>query len=287
MAEMVIWLDSAGRYVFVNKAATQLLEYTSEEFLRMRVWNVAPLFSEKKWQEHWRELEENQSLKIETVNRKKSGQDIPIEVSASLVVFENEKFNCSVVRDMSVYKQSENDLRALHQKVFQLSITDALTGIANRRHFDEVLVREIERHKHVSAPLSVILLDVDYFKAYNDFYGHVAGDECLQAIGQILDHVITMPASLAARYGGEEFVCILSETTQNEAVKLASKIKDSIHSLKIRHLSSPGADCVTCSLGVLTLNSSGLSPREVLNAVDLLLYSAKRAGRNRVVSGVK
>ncbi len=92
----------------------------------------------------------------------------------------SEKYNCSVVRDISEHKRVEKELRSLNEVIFHLSITDGLTGISNRRYFDEVFIREIKRHSRTLVPLSVILLDVDYFKEYNDHYGHVAGDECLQ-----------------------------------------------------------------------------------------------------------
>lgn len=287
IADMVIWLDKDGRYIFVNKATTELLEYSSDELLSLRVWDIDPLFSEEKWRAHWRDLEEKKSVKIETVNRKKSGMDIPIEVTASMVIFENEKYNCSVVRDMSEYKRTEKELRALNEVILHLSITDGLTGISNRRYFDEVLMREVNRHSHTLAPLSVILLDVDYFKEYNDHYGHVAGDECLQKIGHALADIIERPGDLVARYGGEEFAFILPETSEEVCSALAEKIKKRIGSLMITHVFSPETGCITCSLGVLTIITPGLTPREILNTVDLLLYNAKRAGRNRISCDVR
>lgn len=287
IADMVIWLDKDGRYIFVNKAATELLEYSSDELLSLKVWDIDPLFSEEKWYAHWRELEEKKSLRIETVNRKKSGQDIPIEVTASMVFFGSEKYNCSVVRNISEHKQAEKELRSLNEMIFHLSITDGLTGISNRRYFDEVFIREIKRHSRASAPLSVVLLDVDYFKEYNDHYGHVAGDECLQKIGQALADIIKRPGDLVARYGGEEFAFIFPETSEDGVRELAKEIKKRINSLSISHVFSPETGCITCSLGVLTILTPGLSPREILNTVDQLLYNSKRAGRNRISCGVR
>lgn len=287
IADMIIWLDKDGRYIFVNKAATELLEYSADELLSLKVWDIDPLFSEEKWRAHWRELEEKQSIRIETINRKKSGLDIPIEVTASMVFFESEKYNCSVVRDMSEYKRAENELRSLNEVIFHLSITDGLTGISNRRYFDEVLMREINKHSCTSAPLSVILLDVDYFKEYNDYYGHVAGDECLQKIGRALADIIEKPDDLVARYGGEEFAFILPETSAEGGRELAEKIKKRIDSLMITHVFSPATGYITCSFGVLTVLTPGLSPGEILKTVDLLLYNAKRTGRNRISCGVR
>lgn len=287
IADMIIWLDKDGRYIFVNKAATELLEYSADELLRLKVWDIDPLFSEEKWRAQWRELEEKKSIRIETINRKKSGFDIPIEVTASMVFFESEKYNCSVVRDISEHKRAEKELRSLNEMIFHLSITDGLTGISNRRYFDEVFMREINRHSRTLAPLSVILLDVDYFKEYNDYYGHVAGDECLQKIGRALADIIEKPDDLVARYGGEEFAFILPETSAEGGRELAEKIKKRIDSLMITHVFSPATGCITCSFGVLTVLTPGLSPGEILNTVDLLLYNAKRTGRNRISCGVK
>ncbi|WP_323062179.1 sensor domain-containing diguanylate cyclase [Klebsiella variicola] len=287
IADMVIWLDKDGQYIFVNKAATELLEYSSDELLSLKVWDIDPLFSEEKWYAHWRELEEKKSLRIETVNRKKSGQDIPIEVTASMVSFGSEKYNCSVVRDNSEHKRVEKELRSLNEVIFHLSITDGLTGISNRRYFDEVFIREIKRHSRTLVPLSVILLDVDYFKEYNDHYGHVAGDECLQKIGQVLADIIKRPGELVARYGGEEFAFILPETSEDGVKALAEEIKNRINSLSISHVFSPETGCITCSFGVLTILTPGLSPGEILNTVDQLLYNSKRAGRNKISCGVK
>ena len=287
IADMVIWLDKDGRYIFVNKAATELLEYSSDELLNLKVWDIDPLFSEDKWCTHWRELEEKKSLRIETVNRKKSGQDIPIEVTANMVVFECEKYNCSIVRDISEYKRAEKELRSLNEAIFRLSITDGLTGISNRRYFDEVFMRESKRHSRTLDPLSIILLDSDYFKEYNDYYGHVAGDECLQKIGRALADIIKRPGDLVARYGGEEFAFILPETPEDGVRELAGEIKKRINSLSISHVFSPETGCITCSLGVLTIITPGLSPREILNTVDQLLYNSKRAGRNRISFGVR
>lgn len=290
ITDMVIWLDANARYVFVNAAATRLLGYTAEELRTMRVWDIDPLFDEPRWREHWREIEEKGSFKIETVNRSKAGQDIPIEVTVNLVVYEGIRYNCSIVRDISERKAAEAELRSLNERILRLSITDALTGLANRRHFDGMLARELARHASTGAPLSLILLDIDSFKAFNDRYGHPAGDACLRRIGAVLA-AAGQSGALAARYGGEEFALILPGMADAEAMAFAEQLRRSIEELGIIHEASRTGARVTASFGVLTRGPSGAQDAPVLIGQDLILqvdaalYRAKRAGGNRVARG--
>lgn len=188
-----------------------------------------------------------------------------------------------VTRDITERNKAEKELQEANQRLESLSITDGLTNIANRRHFDTVLSQEIARHARSGAELSLILLDIDHFKAFNDSYGHVKGDECLRVIGQVLRVCAIRPADLAARYGGEEFACILPETDCSGAVIIAEKIRRGIQALAIPHKASTTADCVTASFGVVTSRcSAGDLADDVLAKVDALLYRAKSSGRNRV-----
>lgn len=180
-------------------------------------------------------------------------------------------------------KRSEEALETLNRKLESLSNTDGLTGIANRRHFDEVLAQEYTRHTRSGANLSLILLDIDYFKLFNDSYGHVKGDECLQQVAQIITNCVGRAADLAARYGGEEFSCILPETNRHEAIIVAEKIRKTIMACAIPHQESKIADCVTASLGVVTVQCTrAKSATDIIRQVDRQLYLAKSMGRNRV-----
>lgn len=186
-------------------------------------------------------------------------------------------------QDITARKRAEEALEKLNSKLEALSNTDGLTGIANRRRFDEVLAQEHARHARSGAELSLILLDIDLFKSFNDCYGHVAGDECLQQVAQVLAGCATRPADLAARYGGEEFVCILPETDSSGAVDIAEKIRRGIMARAIPHKESKVADCVTASLGVVTVQCTpGGSVVDIVTQVDDQLYRAKSSGRNRV-----
>ncbi|TWA86326.1 response regulator receiver modulated diguanylate cyclase [Azospirillum brasilense] len=167
-----------------------------------------------------------------------------------------------------------------------LSFNDGLTGIANRRRFDEVLLREWRRCGRVQLPLSLIMLDVDQFKPYNDHYGHQAGDECLRAVARLLAEQMMRPGDLIARYGGEEFVCLLPETDEDGAVQVAERLRQTVAGQRLPHAVSYVADHITISLGVATARPLlDDTPDRLTQLADGLLYEAKRAGRNRVCSG--
>jgi diguanylate cyclase (GGDEF)-like protein len=174
-------------------------------------------------------------------------------------------------------------LEESNRKLEQLSISDELTGTANRRHFDNTLEREWSSGARNGYPLSLIFLDIDFFKSYNDNYGHQAGDQCLKKIGEALNRNIRRSHDLLARYGGEEFVILLPHTEMEEAFDLSEKIRQSIETMKIKHEFSRISDHITVSLGVASAipipqtNSSYL-----VEQADAALYQAKNNGRNQV-----
>lgn len=168
----------------------------------------------------------------------------------------------------------------------QFSRLDGLTEIPNRREFDRLFEREWLRAKRMKKPLSLILLDVDYFKLYNDNYGHMEGDQCLKKIADILERSIRRPPDVVARYGGEEFVIILPETDKQGALQVAKKIKDKLNNAAIPHAHSRITNHITCSQGVASLIPSvSLVARNLIDAADIALYKAKDAGRNQIVFG--
>ncbi|MEM7593694.1 MAG: diguanylate cyclase [Cyanobacteria bacterium P01_A01_bin.83] len=174
-------------------------------------------------------------------------------------------------------------LQTANQKLQQLAILDGLTGIANRRYFDLVLDKEWHRLAREQQPLSLILCDVDYFKAYNDFYGHQQGDRCLQKVAQILKKSTRRPADLAARYGGEEFALILPNTDAQGALHLAQSIIESLANKQIPHHKSRVSDFVTLSMGVASRIPHRQQPfTKIIETADSLLYRAKEAGRNQL-----
>lgn len=182
-------------------------------------------------------------------------------------------------------KQAESALCEANQKLEMLATLDELTGVANRRYFNQHLEREWCRLKREKIPLSLILCDVDYFKRYNDTYGHLAGDVTLKQVAQAIKQVIKRPADLVARYGGEEFVILLPSTSITGAMQVAELIKEQVQKLKIPHNKSLVSDFVTVSLGISSLIPGFNDSSELLiKMADEALYAAKKQGRNRLVA---
>jgi two-component system, chemotaxis family, response regulator WspR len=197
-------------------------------------------------------------------------------------------FLATLERD-AAYRELEELGRQLAEKnaiLEKLSSLDGLTGIANRRRFDEALDQEWRRGRRDQSALSLILIDVDFFKRYNDRYGHLRGDDCLRQVATGLAEVVHRPGDLVARYGGEEFVVLLPATDSAGAATVAEALRAKIEGLAIPHALSEAAQVVTISLGSATVRPDGDSGAEVVvAAADLALYAAKTGGRNRHKAG--
>ena len=187
------------------------------------------------------------------------------------------------IRTHLLLRQMVLALEEANQKLERLSFLDGLTNIANRRRFDEFLHIEWRRAAREAAPLSVILADIDFFKAYNDTYGHEAGDEILKKVAGALAATVNRPADLVARYGGEEFVVALPGTDAAGALVLAERLRAAVEALAVAHSTSRAAAHVTISVGVATtIPERGAAPEALVAAADQALYEAKHDGRNRV-----
>lgn len=185
--------------------------------------------------------------------------------------------------DITARKQIELALQDANQKLEKLANVDGLTEVANRRCFNNRLLSEWQRLARENLPLSLILLDVDKFKSYNDYYGHLAGDDCLIRIGQTLQKVVRRSTDLAARYGGEEFVLLLPNTDLEGAIKVAQNIQQGIHDLAIPHAESDVKEIVTVSLGIASLIPKlEVKPDTLVAYADKALYDAKEQGRDRL-----
>jgi two-component system chemotaxis family response regulator WspR len=179
-------------------------------------------------------------------------------------------------------REMQKQLQKTNAELERLSSLDGLTGIANRRTFDEALNSEWQRALHEQTALTLILIDIDYFKPYNDTYGHVKGDECLTAVAKTLDKLATRPADLLARYGGEEFVLIAPMTNADGASRLAEILQQGISEMGLEHKASEVSDKITISQGIVTLvPNEKLSSNELIKFADEALYQAKESGRNR------
>ncbi|MHC1758225.1 MAG: diguanylate cyclase [Negativicutes bacterium] len=220
------------------------------------------IMSEKKL----REANENLNLKVKERTKELDGA------------------NAKLTEQNEELEAMNGELEALNETLHRLTLADGLTGIANRRYFDEYLEREWRTGMRQQKPLSLIMADIDFFKQYNDTYGHQSGDDCLKDIAGVLEKSIKRVTDLAARYGGEEFAVVLPDTDLTGAMIVAEKIRQRVEALQIESREVPGR-LVTISLGVASMTPSrGESPSSLLAQADKAMYQAKHAGRNRVMS---
>lgn len=176
-----------------------------------------------------------------------------------------------------------NDLEQANSELQRQAEVDGLTGMANRRLLDRHLTMEIARCTRTLSPLSVIMADLDHFKAYNDYYGHVAGDNCLKRAAEALSKVISRSNDLACRYGGEEFCVVLPDTDKDGVAHVAEQLRIAVEKLAIPHIKNGGF--VSLSLGTsTTVPDKNCSAEQLLEGADQALYQAKQSGRNRVVA---
>lgn len=188
--------------------------------------------------------------------------------------------------DISERKKTEEKLLQLQKELEELSFQDGLTHVANRRMFDSIIQVEWTNARRNNQPLSLIMLDIDYFKQYNDHYGHIQGDDCLKQVAGILSGAGTRANDFFARFGGEEFVLVLPQTDSDAAKKIAERCRQLIFKAQIPHAKSPVSTVLTISVGVGTITPGHQDDTVAfINSVDQRLYQAKQLGRNRIISG--
>jgi diguanylate cyclase (GGDEF)-like protein len=200
------------------------------------------------------------------------------------IVLDNARLYDRLQRELKERRRAQEALKEASEKLRRLAMTDQLTQVANRRLFDERLDIEWRRMRRERQPLSLLICDVDHFKAYNDTNGHLAGDDCLRTVAGTIRANVRRPGDLVARYGGEEFAVILSRTDAPGARHVAERIRRAVEALGIVHSTSPIAGYVTISLGsACSLCDEQITGKKIIETADRALYEAKRAGRNRVV----
>ncbi len=188
------------------------------------------------------------------------------------------------IGDITKYKQVEIALQKANEELQRLAALDGLTQIANRRRFDDLLTLEWRRALRENKSLAVIMCDIDFFKDYNDTYGHVKGDDALCAVAQAIEGSLKRPMDLVARYGGEEFAILLPNTDIEGATRVADELKQAIDKLNIEHAASPVRETISLSFGVAAVTPDGnMQPKELVEAADRSLYLAKTRGRNQIV----
>jgi diguanylate cyclase (GGDEF)-like protein/PAS domain S-box-containing protein len=221
--------------------------------------------------------------KLETQGQKADGTVFPLEVTISEAWNQGQRIFTGVMRDITAEKALVEDLQRKNQELEYLSSHDALTGQYNRRLADEYLQKEWSRACRNGSQLGVILIDVDHFKAYNDTYGHQAGDVCLHSIAQVMHKQLVRPGDVLARYGGEEFIAILPETGMDGVRLVAERLCQAVEGLAMSHTQSSASALVTISAGASAVVPARHSRFEsLLTAADEALYLAKQEGRNRV-----
>jgi two-component system chemotaxis family response regulator WspR len=183
-------------------------------------------------------------------------------------------------------EESRAQLAEANRTLQKLSSLDGLTGIANRRSFDETLKKEWNRAMRTEKNIGLIMLDIDFFKLYNDHYGHQGGDDCLKKVAKGLDSAIHRETDFLARYGGEEFSAVLPDTDLKGAVKVAEEMRQAVIALRLEHAKSKVSDIVSISIGVSAITPlMGTEPEILIAAADQALYKAKEDGRDRVKTG--
>ncbi|QGQ98539.1 diguanylate cyclase [Paenibacillus psychroresistens] len=284
--QAILITDIEGKIIYANGA---FLKQTGYELTELYGQTPRILKSGKQdnqyYHDLWETLLEIGQWQGELWNRDKNGRLFFEQISISAVKGEqgDVAYYVAISTDITTYKLEREKLEEVNSVLQQLSSIDGLTSIANRRYFDENLEREWRRAIRKKTELSLIMIDIDYFKSFNDTYGHLSGDECIKTVAQVLNSSVNRPGDLAARFGGEEFIVLLPDTELEGAMKVARSIRATVEALQIVHAGSLINDYVTVSLGVATI-SPGVeqTAKELVYAADQVLYEAKQNGRNRI-----
>ncbi|WP_018084243.1 sensor domain-containing diguanylate cyclase [Desulfurispora thermophila] len=277
---LIVGLSQNGKIVLFNKYCEQITGWSSPEVLG-RDWFtlfVPPAYQPAAGNIFNKLLEQADNSEFENPIITRSGEERIISWKNTIIRDQHtaQPVIIAIGNDITERQKTEMLLKTL-------SNLDGLTGLANRRYFDSRLAGEWEKNARLAVPVSLIMCDIDHFKAYNDTYGHLQGDDCLKKVAGILSQLLYRPGEMAARYGGEEFVVLLPGCDLDTARQIAENIRQAVMSLAIPHAASPVGPCVTVSLGAATLMPRETSPpTELIAAADSALYRAKHNGRNRV-----
>ncbi|MET0267360.1 MAG: diguanylate cyclase [Duganella sp.] len=280
MAEGLLIIEADGRIQFTNPACDKYLGYPENALAGHHISELLNPLVAQEYLEYFGRYIAAPGLAHshgtrEVIIRHRSGSSVCMDLTLTPMYLRQPLF-IGLLHDITHHKQSEDALQ-------RAAMVDPLTKIANRRHFDSFLEKEWQRSMRSGQPLSLVVLDVDHFKLYNDTLGHPAGDACLQQVAQAIASHAMRSTDLAARYGGEEFVLLFAETPADTARELAESIRAHIESLQIPHPRSTTSAWLTVSIGVATILPHQLDNTESLFvAADRAMYVAKEGGRNQV-----
>jgi diguanylate cyclase (GGDEF)-like protein/PAS domain S-box-containing protein len=284
--DVIVLAGLSGERKYVSPAATEILGWSQEDLLGssyVQITHPDDLAAFSDLLSRCRDGMETGSLSYRC--RKKDGTYLWLE--SNIRLYRDSATNepagfVYILRDISERKIAEAKLQDAFHTVEQLAMVDGLTGVANRRLLDDTLNREWMRATRDGTFIALLLIDVDHFKLYNDIYGHVAGDLCLQTVANAIQNVLRRPHDLLARFGGEEFVVVLPNTPGQGAEVIAAHVMAAVERCALPHSGSPHG-IVTVSLGCAVAQATmDTSPTDLLKAADAAMYSAKTKGRNRI-----
>jgi len=307
----VFILGTKREFLKANREGVQLLGYPWEELQKMDFLDVLTLDDVSRVRELLEEAKEDQEIRFKAQVVSRGGEKIPVEFSGTarqgawLIVLRDLREGIRVeaertkirkefaeklrerdqyARDLQamkdLYKEKLKEIERMREEAIFLSQIDDLTGIYNHRFFIQQLTREVARQKRYSAPLSLLMIDIDYFKNYNDGNGHLAGDQALKAIAMLIQRAVRQ-TDIVARYGGEEFAAILINAGAEGAREIAERVRTTVARMRFPNESSQPNGDLTVSIGVATFVPPS-SVTDLIREADNRLYQAKRAGRNRV-----
>ncbi|MET0009208.1 MAG: sensor domain-containing diguanylate cyclase [Candidatus Thiodiazotropha sp. 6PLUC4] len=291
--EGIFGVDLHGNMLFANPAAISMMGWPKETLLDS---NHHTLVHHTKANGEPNPPEECPVRKafteLKTIHSEKEifwredNSSFPVEMTAAPQLDDGEASGAVVIfRDITSRLASDRALQEANKKLQELARIDGLTGIANRRSFDELLENSWYDHTRSGEELSLIMVDIDYFKYYNDSYGHQAGDECIKQVTRALSESLFRRNDRLARYGGEEFVLVLTNTNSHGAMLVAERLRKAVETLQIKHEHSNVSDWVTISIGVATIMPSyEMKSQSLLRQADEALYQAKAEGRNRCIA---
>ena len=287
--DLIVLADFNGDRPYVSSASESMGGWRPEEAAAFARLEMVHPEDQPKAEAAMRELRSgSEGVMVECRVRKRDGEYLWVEAALRVVHDPGTGLPSgilNIVRDISERKRSEQQLQEAYRAVEALALTDGLTGLANRRRFDQCLAAEWRRNMRTRQPLSLLMLDVDLFKAYNDSYGHQRGDSCLKQIAESCMDVVTRPGDLVARFGGEEFVVIMPNTESEGAMEVAEEICEALRSRRLPHEGSP-IGVVTISIGCATLVPEfGKHAADLIAIADHALYAAKHLGRNQICLG--
>lgn len=277
--EGIVVTDANGVILSVNPAFEQITGYSAAQ---AQGTTICTLRSEKYNQEFydhvWSRIYQEGFWKGEIWDQRENGEEFALNITINAIHDEN-----GYIRQYATIFSDITERKKMEEQLLDLSMRDGLTGIFNRRTFDRELEIEWRRSTRTKTPFSLIIIDIDYFKKYNDTYGHQKGDACIKAVAEIIAGSVHRPGDVTARYGGEEFVVLLPMTSSMDAISIAETMRRKVAALNITHEASKTGDVLTISAGVATVfPEKGKLPETVIRLADQALYTAKREGRNRV-----